>query len=535
MATINLNPGYRGRVRTGCVTCRLSKVRCDETRPICKRCARLARECTYKLKPAGRIPVSSPGTTEAEAEAGSPALGADEIVSIPSVPVSPISSIETASSSLQARMVSQDLYLCTTIDLIAANSASSQYSITYFIQQVECPLITPYDTINWKLFKEYVAEEATQCIELAAAIQAVQSMHKALANGLLATRALSVYETALGMLKDVLGQQCTIFKSNLLHVAFLMVVAQCFVPEMVQRGPFDGDTETLQRILLNWAPTDMCAVSKRVIAWLLIVHAAARRGGNPGILSKELRLYFTHVCHEPPTSLIVQDSRVPVPLPVSVLADLCAPLFLFCLRLQILAGQVADLSHYHRSRVTSDDQEEVATVLHGIEKQMYELWVARPTHMQSSPSELQTLLAPSVSGPLLTQIAICKVMYQAELIELGRNLSDPPLASEKARSQMKQMQLLLENPKWPMHDAASDGALSVGFLRPLLMYAIESIHESETVWAVNQMRRIRNTIARSDFFASFAEGLAQAQREKRRRVTTRWFCLEAFETTPPYL
>lgn len=35
------------RTRTGCLTCRKRKVKCDEAKPICARCQRLQRECTW--------------------------------------------------------------------------------------------------------------------------------------------------------------------------------------------------------------------------------------------------------------------------------------------------------------------------------------------------------------------------------------------------------------------------------------------------------------------------------------------------------
>ncbi|KAH9204654.1 hypothetical protein DL95DRAFT_280686, partial [Leptodontidium sp. 2 PMI_412] len=31
----------------GCLTCRKRKVKCDEAKPICGRCQRLRRECTW--------------------------------------------------------------------------------------------------------------------------------------------------------------------------------------------------------------------------------------------------------------------------------------------------------------------------------------------------------------------------------------------------------------------------------------------------------------------------------------------------------
>ena len=41
--------GYRGRVRSGCLTCRSRKIRCDEMRPTCNNCKKSEkRNCIYK-------------------------------------------------------------------------------------------------------------------------------------------------------------------------------------------------------------------------------------------------------------------------------------------------------------------------------------------------------------------------------------------------------------------------------------------------------------------------------------------------------
>ncbi|KAF8247556.1 hypothetical protein K440DRAFT_301490 [Wilcoxina mikolae CBS 423.85] len=37
------------RTRTGCVTCRKRRIKCDEARPICERCRKGDRECSYTL------------------------------------------------------------------------------------------------------------------------------------------------------------------------------------------------------------------------------------------------------------------------------------------------------------------------------------------------------------------------------------------------------------------------------------------------------------------------------------------------------
>jgi hypothetical protein len=146
------------------------------------------------------------------------------------------------------------------------------------------------------------------------------------------------------------------------------------------------------------------------------------------------------------------------------------------------------------------------------------------------------MLAAPLALPFLRQARICKAMYHTEVVEVGRILSDPPFASDEARVHMRAIRdLVVEEIEATDDNEEAGKAVHVGFLRPLFLYAIESLYEDESTWAIAQLRRIKDPVCRSDFFASFAEGLCQAQREKRRRVTTRWFCLEAFDVTPPYL
>lgn len=41
---------YRGRVRSGCLTCRARKVKCDELQPTCNNCIRVKRSRVYKAR-----------------------------------------------------------------------------------------------------------------------------------------------------------------------------------------------------------------------------------------------------------------------------------------------------------------------------------------------------------------------------------------------------------------------------------------------------------------------------------------------------
>lgn len=530
----NLNPTYRGRVRTGCGSCRTAKVRCDEQRPICKRCMRLQRPCSYRLRP----PISS----NAQSPDGSvdTMVGTDTmdrsppetIVRSQSAASTPASQIRTP--SLQSMMTSQDIYLCTTIDLMAVGDP--QHSITYFVQKVECFTVTLFDNFNWQLCKEHIAHMATQSADLTAAILAVQSIHKAQANGIPPSKGLALYQTAIQQIEHAVASDIPTSFDTIFATVFLLCFAHYLIPEQTRFGPLLDEDSILWRRIIAEIGIGMSALSRRMTAWLLVAHAAARRGGNAGLLCSALRDRMVEFCQENILAPILPtDTRVPVAAHVSMLATLSAPVFDMCLKIQIIAGKSADLSHYHRSRVTSDDQEEVAVLLGSFEQQMHETWEQRTSYLRCDPAEIRELMSEPLAEVFLLHLGICQAMYHTEMVEFGRILSDPPFASKEARRHMHLVRKLLEDSSWSTALTDEQESLHTGFLRPLFLYAIESIYESESAWAIKQIRRIKNPICRSDFFASFAEGLSQAQREKQRRVTTRWYCLKAFEVTPPFL
>ncbi|ETN44116.1 uncharacterized protein HMPREF1541_10666 [Cyphellophora europaea CBS 101466] len=573
-----INAGYRGRVRTGCLTCRASKVRCDEQHPVCKRCTRLGRACVYKKKASSQH--SSPSDTidhgGTTTDAHGPRLRLRRVSVTPSPlqdhavedqqPVdvaspyvgtprsnsqhdgrSPylLSTTTTDSPSLLSMMVSQDIYLCTTIDLMVANEESARPSFTYFQHSVFSPFIAPYDPIGWQYFQHQVVSLAAHNATIATALLAVQSLYKAQGNGLSTSKALSLYRAASSLFQAMLSREDEYDPETILMLILLLHLAEMLLPEDTGPGPLaQHDGPLLTRLELWSEGRHHTPLAVRVASWLLLCHAAARRGGNSGLLSNRAQNVLRLPCCNTPTlPLLPLDPTTP--LHTTMLQSLTEPLYNFHFQLQLLSSQVADLSHYHRSRVTSSDQEEVFALIASLKSQMQRLWTTRPATMRSPPAEIRSHLSQHLSEPLLHLIATCTAAYHHEIVEVGRNLSDPPFASPEARDHLASVRALIESPDWPTtspstasnddDDAATSGKLHAAFLRPLFLYAIESIHQAETEWAVEQMRRIKDPVSRSDFFASFADGLARAQREKGRRVTTKWWCWQAFGVTPPYL
>ncbi|KAK9234168.1 hypothetical protein V1525DRAFT_78291 [Lipomyces kononenkoae] len=586
---------YRGRVRTGCLTCRRRKIKCDEQRPSCNNCMRSTRNCVYQLKKVG-YPNAAPRVEVHEcpmsqSSQGLPTFGPDTrqdadllrdglfiapplsapptpTTPSPSDPIlqplqSPASSESTetvllahhdyrqdgagpaavvgasGSPSAQSLMTSQDISLCTTIDYLEAVGIKDRPSFSFFIEEVNLPLISPYDDANWRRVKTICTELSADNGAMFAAILAVQELYKAQVTGLSTSHAVSLYGTATAIFVPSLENLAQDIDTVLI-ISFLLCLFEIIVPNETYSVLSQTDGAFVARLEATAIHGHYSAVALRISSWLRIIHAATRRGGNLGILSDNVSsLLPSDSIHPPSLSMLDKDIQIAN----SMYDILSAPIFTFYFELQCISTQIANLSHYHRSRTTGEDQEEVAELMSGVKTRLKSIWQARPGPMRFEASELRVQLSPSIAEPLVTLVGIATAAYHAEIVEVGRTLSDPPLASPEAMQAMRCIRDIVENGDWNAYASTCNGAQSYNksdklhpaYLRPLFLYAIESIHLADAQWAVDHIKRINNHICRSEFFARFAESLTEAQRSKGRRVTTRYFCYQAFGVAPPYL
>ncbi|KAK8090819.1 hypothetical protein PG994_000324 [Apiospora phragmitis] len=67
------------RTRSGCYTCRNRRVKCDETHPICERCRKGKRECTYPDQTSGKGSSGQSSSRDGSGQADSPGTASDEV------------------------------------------------------------------------------------------------------------------------------------------------------------------------------------------------------------------------------------------------------------------------------------------------------------------------------------------------------------------------------------------------------------------------------------------------------------------------
>jgi hypothetical protein len=433
----------------------------------------------------------------------------------------------TSSPSDRLQMASKLIHLTLIMDKVAASEVPIQSSFSYFIKEVDSPFLSPFDHLNWTRIVNHIADLGIQETSVARSILAVQALHRAQADRLPLSHALLLYQAALTNFEVVLGSNKVEFHIVLI-VAFLLCLFKLTLPNEDNTSFDELNDVFATRLEAFFRGGRLSPVPLRLCAWLQLLDTASKRGGSLSLLPKPvLDILYEHITEVPDLSALDHDTH-----PENSLYDLnSAPIFIFYLQLQKISNQAADVSHYRRSRITPEDQAEASDILAGLTAEMYSMWETRPGPLRLKPDELRAHLGAAIAEPLITLNGICLAAYFSEFIEIGRNLGDPLFASPEAKYAMKQVRDIVEG-DW---NVLAENSLNPGYLRPLVLYGVESFEEDETQWAVNCLRWIKNPITRSSFFASFLESHGESQRSQRRRVTSKYFCYQTFGVPLPFM
>ncbi len=445
---------------------------------------------------------------------------------MPSIPliVETISSLtkriyqEDSKSTSLAELVSRDIQITTTMDLLAVDDYEP---LNYFLEELHCPAISTYDPENWQRVKEYIAGLAKASKLVTIGIHALQHLHKSQSYGLPLTNAVLLYRTAKEALQEHIEGRSQSLEC-VIAVAFVLALFETIDYEIVSvlRQPSQGLIDKFTQWHENrhmYSPSLI-----RMGVWLRIMHTAATRAGGPGLVSEiildclpsDLRELLT--TYSAATSVANADNE---------------SLFAFYFEVEMISAELKTLAHYDRSRITISDQQEVVGSIHLLRRKMDQLWTERPQIMTMTPAKLRQRLPPQKAQSTIELVGILIAAYYGQRIEMGRVLSNPLLSDHDVNEALTAIRDVIDG-DW---DAVRGGRVSCGYLRPLLLHAVENFDAGQTEWAVSHMRMIRDPICRSDFYAAYAEAVSEMQILKDRRVTMRYFCIQKFGVQPPFL
>ncbi|KAL2208564.1 hypothetical protein CC79DRAFT_1331731 [Sarocladium strictum] len=549
-----------GRVRTGCLVCRARKVKCDEQRPACRKCTRLNKTCVYRLPNTWTQPLDQEGDGHSTSPSSqlnsaqvdtSPVITRDdgtshELVGIPALHLPAITASgqpspdEGANSFGQPHLyftesppnryqqASQLIYLSIVTDWMAACETPTASSFSYFIDTVDCPLISPFDGLNWTRVKNHIVHLGFEQPPVAQALLAIQVLYRAQVDRLPMAHALSVYKTGLSSFQSVLEDEAADFDVVLI-IAFLLCLCAVTLPNedeaslVIFKGVFGQKLETW----LTSGPS-RSPVSLRLCAWLQMLTTSSKRQGSPGILPQPVaNLLYKHVKEAPSLSNLDADQH-----PERCLYDANAdPIFHFYLRLQAMSHRVADVTHYHRSRTTAEDQVEVTLLMDALKTDLAHLWEERPVPLRLRADKIREHFSAQISEPLIALSGLCIAAFHTETIIIGRILGDRPFPSPEANESLNNIRAVIDS-NWDFSEA---GGPNAGYLRPLFAYALEVCDKSQSEWAAGRLRQITQPTSRGNFLASFVEAHGEAQRAQGRRVTMKFFCYQTFGIPLPFM
>ncbi|KAF5669669.1 transcriptional regulatory moc3 [Fusarium circinatum] len=532
--------GYRGRVRSGCLTCRARKVKCDEAKPVCNNCTRLQRQCTYKPRrvfretasadnsPPGRPSFhfggapqaseahvnqsqSSPSLTDYENQGSSKVLSNERTNQTPFLYEGRTNVDVTAclQKALQHRsaipivddsyerdesplnLISRDIELTTTLDILTLRT-HSPYMTELFLDTVECPGITPFDPLNWNLAKDHIVHLGKSCLAISSGITAVATLCSGQVFSLSTSESLSHYHSAKTNIEELLGDDDKDFDLILVAVFLLCIF------ELVHSGDITPYLREPSRIFVQrlqaWVQTltSYSELTTRIVTWLKILYSASFRGGAMGLLSERVVSLLSKFSGPIPNLRPRIDQETE--LSNHLYEVLSAPIFDFYCQLQTLSGEIAKLSLYHRSRTKRKDQQEVVERMASLKIRLRALWEARCATQRQSPEHLRSQIVPRIADMISSLISICEAAYHAEFIDIGRQLGDPVSQSPDSTEALGRIKEILEG------DCSSNEE-----------------DKEQTSWAVEKLARIQNHVYRGEFFSAFAKALSEAQTSHDRR------------------
>ncbi|KAF5639335.1 transcriptional regulatory moc3 [Fusarium sp. NRRL 52700] len=574
--------GYRGRVRSGCLTCRARKVKCDEAKPVCNNCMRLQRQCTYKpprvFRQTASADNSPPGQPsfhfggvpqaseahDASQSHSSPSLtddyenrGSSNVLSNERTNQTPFlyegrTNVDVTACLQKAlhyrsaapivdenyecdesplNLISRDIELTTTLDILTLRT-QSPYMTELFLDTVECPGITPFDPLNWKLAKKHIVHLGKSCLAISSGITAVATLCSGQIFSLSTSESHSHYHSTRKNVEELLGDDDKDFELVLVAVFLLCMF------ELIHSGDITPYLREPSRIFMwrlqAWAQTqtsysELCT---RIVTWLKILYSASFRGGAMGLLSERVLNLLPNFSGQipnvqPPANQELETSN-------HLYEVLSIPIFEFYCRLQTLSGEIAKLSLYHRSRTKRKDQQEVVERMANLKSRLRALWESRCATQRQSPQHLRAQMVPRIANMISSLISICEAAYHAEFIDIGRQLGDPVSQSPDSTEALGRIKEIVEGDSSGSEEGRARG-VNPGYLRPLFLCAIESTDKEQTTWAVEKLNGIQNRVYHGEFFLAFAKALSEAQTSNDRRVTSRYFCIWYFGITPPFL
>ena len=289
----------------------------------------------------------------------------------------------------------------------------------------------------------------------AKAVMAVQALHEAQTYRLPMEHAMALYEDAC-----VAFNQMTAYDFEMVLIAvFLLCLCMMAIPNNDKATLSSLSEEFVIRLAESLRSRDLSPLAQRLCSWLQTLTTVSKRTGSPSLLPRQVSETLQKYCsrHIPCLAARAEKDIDPEGSSYDLLSE---PVIEFHRHVQEVSSRAADLLHYHRSRTTVEDQTEASEVASRLEAEMQAMWEHRPWILRLSFAQLRGHFAPSIAEPLKELCGLCVASYFAEIVALGRIISDHPFPTPDAEEAKSQIRAIVE-------ECMSGTSLSPSFTRPM--------------------------------------------------------------------
>ncbi|OKL63637.1 hypothetical protein UA08_00265 [Talaromyces atroroseus] len=225
----------------------------------------------------------------------------------------------------------------------------------------------------------------------------------------------------------------------------------------------------------------------------------------------------------------------------TVLEDvLSRPAYSFFQKVQSFMGRISRIDPWHRSRGTVEDETEVMIIAQKISKDIKALWLQRPPLMDHAIAckLVPPFLSPSLANNLTRMLMVCYANYHACFVHLHRvaykNLPRTPeldvalCAIQEVTENIIRTPLGTSNSVETLCDFSPGSPLPINMLWPLLMLGVESDDTHQRAWVIAAMKRMESIVSNAGITADVLEEVIRRQDETGQRVDIRQVMHDTF-------
>ncbi|PVH84851.1 hypothetical protein DL98DRAFT_610344 [Cadophora sp. DSE1049] len=557
------------RSKSGCLTCRRRKVRCNEHRPRCSHCERLNLECLWRpiqqtsrqatsnlRQGHGELSFMSNGsaaplpTSESASAAALPNMSGasygandnsfNDIFNYASFMWDP--SIED--NMMQASGNSPTGHMppfqvpepnMDSRALVAFNQAGEKELMEYFTRTVVPPIIAQVETeLKWSSMRQLLISMATASPMVRYAILAFSELLMGREHSVVPQYQQYYQKAAAEAQRYVSGMSPGNESTSAATLEY--VLATLFFLSYIDLleggiGNAHAHLKHAYDVFCKVDKSQFRMVGKRLVSWIRLLDARAVSAGGEGLFllgSNEDLIDQS----SPATSIEVAEGSTDngeADIEDVLFDALYQPGFLFFQKIQSFMGRISLIDPWHRSRGTVKDETEVMSIAAKIGRDLTSLWEQRPPLMDYALSGRLTSahLSPSLAFAITRTFRTYYANYHASKIHLHRvAYKHLPLSAETEAS----VSNIRSTARVMVEGSLEEEFLPVSMLWPLLMWGSEENDAKMQGWIHGQINRMEKVATNAEITGQVLREVQTRQEALKQRVDIRTVMHDIFNS-----